>query len=70
MNDWTPIASFGSEIDALLAKGQLEAEGIYSKVQLNDRGGALLGGFGIQNGPMEMLVKEKDVQKAKKLLNT
>lgn len=66
--DWTAIESFPTEIHAMIAKGQLEDAGIDVRSQLHQRGDALLGGMGMLTGPHTLLVREKDLAKAKKIL--
>ncbi len=68
MTNWTLVGSFQNQIEALIAKGQLEAAGIDCRVNLNAMGDTLLGSFGVQNGPTEISVQEKDLQKAKEVL--
>jgi hypothetical protein len=65
---WTPVASFHNELEALLAKGALEAAAIPCRARLSAGGDALLGGFGVANGPTELLVEEKYLKKAKEVL--
>lgn len=67
MSDWIVIGAYQNELDALLAKGQLEAAGIACRARLNDAGNALLGA-GIQNGPTELLVQPENAEKAREVL--
>lgn len=66
--DWVVAGAYGNELEALLAKGALEAAGIETRAQLNNAGNALLGGLGMQNGPTEILVQTKDAEKARAIL--
>ncbi len=65
---WIVVESFPSEPVAAIAKGKLEAAGIPCRTQLNQLGDALLGGFGLQTGPMDLLVEDTHVDAALKLL--
>ncbi len=68
MNDWIIVGSYQSEIEALLAKGALEAAGINCRARLNENGDAMLGAIGLLGGATEILVAPKDAEKAKELL--
>lgn len=62
------VASCTSEMDANIAKGFLESKGIPCKLRMNPAGDAMLGGFGVQNGGMEVLVDMDHVEKAMQIL--
>lgn len=67
MNDWIVVGAYHNELEALLAKGQLEAAGIDCRARLDNTGNALLGA-GVQTGPTELLVAPKDAEKAREVL--
>ncbi len=62
------VASCTNEIDANIAKSFLESKGIPCRLRMNPGGDAMLGGFGVQNGGMEVLVGLDHVEKAMQLL--
>ena len=72
-----PVLFVESEIEAELARGRLESEGIAGQVRFSARAGypryaAGYGGFGIR-APLstyEVLVAERDVSEAKRILAT
>lgn len=68
MKQWILIDSFQNETLANIAKGKLESSGIVCQIKLNQAGGTLLGVFGIQNGPCDLLVMGNQVQKAEAVL--
>ncbi len=68
MNDWIVVGSYQNEIEALIAKGALEAAGINCRARLNENGDAMLGGMGLLGGATEILVAPKDGEKAQQIL--
>ncbi len=68
MNDWIVVGAYQNEIEALLAKGALDAAGIQNRARLNHAGDVFLGALAVQNGPTEILVAPKDAARAKKIL--
>ena len=68
MAQWIFLESFPDEIQAAVAKSQLEAAGITVQQKLNPMGDALLGAVGLQNGPTDLFVSAEDMERAKELL--
>jgi hypothetical protein len=68
MTHWTIVDAYPNELLAMIAKGQLEAAGIPVRATLHQRGDALLGAVGMQNGPHNLLVPEERLAEAKKVL--
>lgn len=62
------VASCTSEIEANLAKSFLESKGIPCRLRMNPAGDAMLGGFGVQNSGMEVLVALEHVEEAMLIL--
>lgn len=68
MTAWILMESFPSEIEASVLQGQLQAAGIECRLRLNPMGDALLGSFGVQNGPTDVFVKREDATKAQNII--
>ncbi|MGB2868779.1 MAG: DUF2007 domain-containing protein [Bacteroidota bacterium] len=62
------IKTFGSEIDARVAKSLLDSKGIDSIIEKDDVGG-LQPNFQLTSG-VNLIVREKDKQKAVRLLDS
>jgi len=67
MSSFITVQSFFSRIEADLAKGMLEANGIQSIVCADDAGGSRPFPMAYTSG-VELKIKSEDVGKAKKLL--
>lgn len=69
MDDLTRVAVVETEPEASLAVSLLRNEGIRAMWRMTDIGAGALGvGGGGAMGPMEILVVEKDAQRARELL--
>jgi hypothetical protein len=63
------IQSYSSRIEANIAKGLLESNGIIAQISADDAGGAYPFPFTITVG-VKLQVECKDLQKAKKILKS
>ena len=68
MDDLTRVAIVETEPEANLAVSLLRNEGIRAMWRMTDIGAGALGVGGGGMGPMEVLVVEKDAQRARELL--
>ena len=70
--NWVVIELFASEVDANIAKGKLETEGLMSSIQLNQRGDTMLGTFGMKTRASDILVLEKEAEcaRARSIINS
>ena len=69
MNDLAYLATYPIRAEAEAIKGLLETNGVKCFLQLNENGDALLGGFAVTEGPTEIWVFPKDVEKAREILD-
>jgi len=61
------LGTYNSEIEAQITMGQLQEEGIYSKMKKDDVGG-MFPNLNLTQG-VKVLVRKSDIEKAKKIIN-
>jgi Putative prokaryotic signal transducing protein len=62
------LSTFSDELSAHAMKAFLEENEMRCLLKLSPLGDGLLGGFGLQTGPTEVWVEDKDFLRASKLL--
>jgi len=67
MNTIVTVQTYSSRIEAEIAKGLLESEGIKALISADDAGGMRPFPFAYSNS-VELKVREEDVEKAKEIL--
>lgn len=70
MEDFVVVKTFNNRLEAEIAKGFLQANGIESIIQSDDEGGMSPFPFKPTSAGARLLVKKSDSQEAEKLLKT
>ena len=67
-DDLQYLATYSTRTEAEMVRGLIEANGIKCFLRITNVGGALAGGFGMNNAPMEIWVSAKNLEAARDLI--